>query len=655
MDKNKEIQSLIAWIERQNALYRTGQTSVFDKEYDAAVERLKLLDPTNHWFKTIEPACVSAGRKRKLPIPMKSLDKVKSIKELKQWAESIKLTSNSKIVITPKFDGVSWLHNEYTGATYSRGGSENEGQDCTEHFRLVQSGKSNDACLANINHTYGELVFSRQAWEKNFAGKTSALSGKIYKSPRNTVAGLINRETPSDELKHAMFWRYGVDDESRWDTYTQLSSDLANVFNQYIDNGEGSVSLYETVELQTIDEKHLEALYRKWSRFVYIDGLVLYVDDLKKWKAVGRHQTTGNPMYAIAYKHPNFTDIFITSVKDVVWKISKSGALKPVVNIEAVDTGDCIIESPTGYHAHYIKTNRIAPGACVEITRSGGIIPKILSVISPATEKACAKIFNDLSVCPHCGSAIIWNESKIELMCTNPGCEGIRFAKMVHFFNVVGADMIGEETLYKMVKAGYDTLRRILDITFDELLRIDTFGECIANTILSSISNIRQGIEVTKLMHASDCFQGIGQMKAKAILNSMSAAERFAFIEGRLYPQSNQRVLDALKLNKTTQSFLSGIGPFYDFVMRNQLKILPIQENIVAIGDKCTGLKVCFTGVRNKELENYIISQGGEIVSGVSGKTTHLIVEDKNTRSSKAQKARQLGIAICTIDEFKAL
>ena len=57
----------------------------------------------------------------------------------------------------------------------------------------------------------------------------------------------------------------------------------------------------------------------------------------------------------------------------------QSGALKPVVNIEAVDTGDCTMENPTGYHAKYIFENSIGKGATISVTRSGGVIPKILS------------------------------------------------------------------------------------------------------------------------------------------------------------------------------------------------------------------------------------------------------------------------------------
>ena len=69
---------------------------------------------------------------------------------------------------------------------------------------------------------------------------------------------------------------------------------------------------------------------------------------------------------------------------------------------------------------------------------------------------------------------------------------------------------------------------------------------------------------------------------------------------------------------------------------------------------KCAGMAVCFSGVRNTELEQRIIETGGTIVSGVSKKTTHLIVKDVNATSSKITKAQELGIVIVNIDDFIA-
>ena len=650
------IEELLQAIKAHNQAYRIGKPMISDADYDKEVAELKRLDPDNEWFKRVEPVAISKGRKVKLPIPMKSLNKVKSLVELKQWASSLALPPTTKLVLMPKYDGVSWLHDERNNKTYSRGGAENEGQDCTSHF--IKGHFDNKQSDFPADFTYGELVFSRHKWMSEMAGRNSDATGEPYRSPRNTVAGFINRDEAPDDIRHASFIRYGVDEYSlsNWSSFTALLEDMTIEYGQWMNTGNGIKYPFYVITLQEITEGLLAELFSAWQHEYYIDGIVVYIDDLNLWKVIGRQQTTGNPLYAIAYKHPDFTESFETTVKGVDWSISKAGALKPVVNIEAVDTGDCTMENPTGYNARYIFDHGIGAGAKIIVTRSGGVIPKILNVVEEAPVEAMMEQRDSLLCCPHCNQPTTWNESKVELICTNLDCPGIRFAKIVHFYTTLDAEQMGEETIAKMFRAGYDTLRRILDITFDELLMIEGFGESIANTIIDTNKRIREGVEITKLMHASDCFPGIGQVKAKNILSELSDENLFAVLNGLVYTKPGfDKTPQFLALGKTIQSFLKGLTPFYDFVAINKLKIRPMEEPVKPVGDKYVGMKVCFTGIRDKELEMEIVLQGGEVVSGVSKKTTHLIVANHNSTSSKATKAKSLNIPVLTIDEFKAL
>lgn len=648
MDNQKYITNLAESIQKYNQAYRQGNPQISDAHYDELIEELKRLAPNHEWFQHIEPTTVNKGRKVKLPIPMKSLNKVKSVAEIKQWLTSMAIPSTAELIVMPKFDGVSWLRDELAGKVYSRGGTDNEGQDCSAHYNLLTSYKEYGA--SDLHYTFGELVFDCITWGQELAGKVSDATGEKFKSPRNTVAGLINRDEPSEILKHATFYRYGVGaiDLDNFQTYSQLLQTLCESYHQHI--------YATTVTVAELDETKLTNLFKEWRKYYYIDGLVIYLNDILLWETIGRQQTTGNPLYAIAYKHPDFTDVFESTVKGIDWKISKAGALKPVVNIDAVDTGDCTMENPTGYNAKYVFENSIGPGARITVTRSGGVIPKILSVMEEATSKTMMEQRDNLLYCPDCGRPTKWNDTNVELICTNPDCPGIRLAKIVHFYTTLEAEQMGEETIAKMFKAGYNTLRRVLDITFDELMLIDGFGESIANVILTANKKIRDGVDVIKLMHASDCFVGIGQVKAKSIISSLSENDRFAFINGYVFTEDNfEQMPQFLALNKTSQSFFKGIAPFYEFVALNKLKILPMEEKPKPIGDKYTGMKICFTGVRDKDLESEIVAQGGEVVSGVSKKTTHLIVADIDSSSSKTTKAKSLGIPIFTIETFKEL
>ncbi len=634
-------QGLLKNIKKHNEAYRLGNPIVTDAEYDKEVEKLRELDPSNDWFKQAEPSPVSNTRKRKLPLPMKSLNKVKNINDLKKWFGSLGLHSDSKLVLMPKFDGLSLLHNEKTGEAWSRGGAENEGQDCSQHY-IAANIESNTGYL----YTYGEFIIDRKSWNINFENKRSAHTGEIYKSPRNTAAGFLNRDEPCEEIKHASFFRYGLDPTSlnKFETFYEAIKTVCEDYDQ--------LPLYKLVAAEEVTEAMLLSLFKEWSKLYPIDGIVVYINDLHIWDSIGRHQTSGNPLYAIAYKHPDFTDSFETTVKDIAWRVSKSGALKPVVEIEAVNTGDCIMENPTGYNASWVSDMKIAPGAKILVTRSGGVIPKILETIEPATKESSEKMWESLAVCPHCGSPTKWNDTNKELMCTNPCCCGIQLAKIIFFFKICGVEEMGEEIFGKLYDAGFNTINKILNMTAEEIMDIEGFAEGTANVILGNMRKIKEGIVLPTLMQASDCFPGIGTVKATKLIDGMSGQDKDNLYNVSFYLDDADSLVKAAS-TETLKSYWRGFNNFHHFVNDNGLTILQPKKIEVDANGKFAGMAVCFSGVRDGDLEHEIVAGGGSITSTVSKKTTHLVVKDANGVSSKITKAQTLGIAIMSIEDFK--
>lgn len=637
--KRKDV--LLELIKKHNQLYRSGVPEIPDLEYDTLVNELKEIDPGNEWFTHIEPAAINISRKVKLPIPMKSLDKVKNLSEIDKWVKSLGLSNNSFVVCMPKFDGVSLLCNEITRMAYSRGGSDNEGQDCSKHINKAKIVTSDQ-----FSYTYGEFLINNRSWADHFKGCISKSTGEPYKSPRNTAAGMINSDEPSDLIGKACFFRYGVSeyDLKSYDTFTLLIKSLCTIYNQE--------HLYQRMPISSLDEKILQNMFFDWKTMYPIDGVVIYIDDLSIWEKTGRHASTGNPLYAIAYKHPDFTDSFETTVENVVWKVSKAGALKPVVNIKPVDTGDCEMKSPTGYNASWIDDMEIAPGAKVLVTRSGGVIPKILSTLVPANLEIQHKMWDDISECPCCGFPTTWNENYVELCCTNPDCGGVKLAKIVHFFTVCGAEEMGEESYAKLFVSGFDTIKKILNITPEDILDIDGFGESTVDIILNNNQKIASGLDMATIMHASDCFDGIGKIKAQKILDEMAADNDIlsSFYNGEFLGPTDEFLNGQ---SKTMQSFYSGVVPFYKFIANNNITIL--QPTMKSINDNgvCKGMVVCFSGVRDKNLEDKINSEGGKVSGGVSKNTTILVVKDTSDRTSKIEKAKSLGVKVINIDDFR--
>lgn len=629
-------------IEFYNAAYRKGESLISDAEYDELVEELRRTDPNNSWFDAPEPAPVTSSRKASLPIPMKSLNKVKSFSELKKWCQSLGLTKKTTLVCMPKFDGLSLLHDERTGMTYSRGGAENEGQNCTAHYKAAEIPSPN----TNLHFTFGEFVFSRKNWRR-FKTDTANNPEENFKSPRNTAAGLLNRDNPCDYLKYVSFFRYGTDEKSMED-YTTFECLIDIICTQY-----QQPKLFKSIWVEDLSDELLVELFKEWSVEYPMDGIVIYINDLNIWNIIGRNQTTGNPLYAIAYKHPDFTDSFETTVKGISWKVSKAGALKPVVNIETVDTGDCNMENPTGYNAKWICDHQIAKGARILVTRSGGVIPKIIETLQPPTKEENDKLWKEMCICPHCGAPTAWNDSQVELCCTNTTCPGVQLAKMVFFYTTLGAENMGEETLAKIFEAGFKTIPAVMNISFQELMDIEGFAEATSNIILHNNRKIREGVSLPMLMQASDCFKGIGAIKAQKLLEDMSEDERQAFCDGEFItkePDKNDEKFQTLPV--TTQNLLLGYRAFIQFLHDTQIPVVMPSQRIITDG-KCSGMAVCVSGFRDSDFENTIMHEGGRIVSGVSRKTTHLIVKDKSATSTKISKAQQLGIPIWSINDFQ--
>lgn len=640
--KQKSIPELFDELKQWNAAYRMGEPMVSDKEYDARFESLKSLDPENPWFKAIEPAPVKKSRKRSLPLPMKSLEKVKTFRELRNWLKDV-ATTDYRVVIMPKFDGLSLLFDERTREGWTRGGAENEGQDCTRHCTLLTH-MHNHNPDNGYAYTFGEFVFSRKNWEEHFAGRNSRLTGDPYKSPRNTAAGLLNRDEPEREIAFAEYYRYGVDEHTLgyYRYFSEVIQDLCDDFGQR--------HMYYFTDRMQLSEELMETLYRQWAESYYIDGLVVYVDNLASWRRLGR-KPNGNPAYAIAYKHPNFTDNFETTVTGINWVPAKSGALKPTVAIKEVDTGDCIMKQPTGNNARWLKERGIAKGAKVLVTRSGGVIPKILSTFVRVSKEDVERAIPDR--CPSCGSPTVWEGP--DITCTNPCCPGRMMGKVRHFFVTMGIEGVGEKQVEKLFEAGYDSLPKILSMTSAQVNSINGFGDTMADILYYERLRMNEGTPLSTLMHASDCFRNVGKAKAEKELDAMSQSELDAFIDGSWdMTAPTPGTPEYLALTSARRALVDGYRDFMGFIAENRLKPL-MPKRVRKTDDHYAGFVVCFSGIRDLDTEERIKAGGGRVSTSVNKTTTHLVVKKEDQVTSKTERARELGVKIYNLDDFNLL
>lgn len=630
---------------RLNNLYREGRPEVSDIEFDNLVEELRRVAPDDPFFSR---AIVEKpnDRMEPLPLPMYSLEKVKEFKKLKQWLRKMYDAGARDVVITPKFDGISLLVNENEEHAWTRGDGV-EGQRSDNHFKCMYSGRCDLEKIESWSSlTWGEAIYSRDSFH-NVIEK-----GSTYKNARNAVAGLFNSPDgyKNDFISDVFYVRYGAD-IPEMDKWEQLEW-LRELF------GRSSVTPFYGVSISEIAndslneetdgnfEKDFDAWFEDWNKVWNCDGLVFEVNEATVREKLGR-LPNGNPAYAIAFKKPEWTPGYITKVKAIESNISKDGVWCPVIVVEPVEMDGATVERVTGYNAAYLVDNHIHPGAEIEIIRSGQVIPKHIRTVSWSAPNFDRWFMEEGMFCPSCGESMTYDESCVNLVCSNHQCEQRVISGIVYFFKTLEVEGFSEPTIRTLYREGYDSLIKVLGATIPDLQRI--FGQVRGMNVFSAISkSISKNQPLPRMMTALNCFRGvIAESIAEKIISR--TGDPRPYFESRPLEQAERELSQIEGVGEQfISAFCDGCKRYDDFMRDNPefpytVVIVSKKEPVQAAENQ---LVVCMTGFRDKAMEEKLLEKGHKVVNGVTGKCNVLVVADLSSQSSKSQKAREKGIKI---------
>ena len=600
-------------IREANEAYRIGKPVMSDSEYDILVEELATMAPEDELLSVVGHEILDETRKTRLPIPMASMNKIKTLDEIKDW-QRLKLIPNAvEIICTPKYDGLSLCVDEVIGEAITRGDGV-YGQRSTEHYRFID----NHLDINNIfSFSYGEVIMPKQSFLDKYS--------EDFANPRNLVAGLINSKTVSESLRDCKYIKYGAVPVAK-NTFS-TKKELLDALN---DRQETKVS-YHVCGILDLSEELLISLFKEWSEEYEIDGIILEVNNLATQESLGRETSSGNPVYARAFKHDSFEQKAESEVIGISWNISKQGLLKPIIHINPIRLDGVTVSNVTGNNARFIKDMGIGIGAKVIVKRSGMVIPKIVDVVQTVD-------FVEPTID---GVEIVWNEAGIELI-TLTETEDQKLKKIVAFFEILEADNVGEGVVKQLWDAGYKTIGDLLNITVDQLESIDRFGKRKAKIVFDSIKKSITGVQISKLQHASGVFTGLGAKK-------LSLVEHF---DGK--PTIDQVMEIEGFAEISAKNFVENYDKFLTFVEGLPVEVEQKVEVVLA-GTDLVEKTFVFTGVRRKDLEEVIVSRGGVIGGSVSKNTTYLVMKSKGSGSSKETKAISLGVVILTVEELEDL
>ena len=240
----------------------------------------------------------------------------------------------------------------------------------------------------------------------------------------------------------------------------------------------------------------MEALINSKKKSKYeIDGLIVQPN------VSYERNTFGNPTYAFAFKMRFSDNLIEANVLGVEWNVSKWGVLKPRVEIIPVQLGGVTITWATGFNAKYIVEKFIGPGAVIQITRSGDVIPYIVSVIKKAKEPDMPDI------------SYTWNESKVDIQ-TDEYSDTSSVKRIASFFAELGIKHVGEKNVQKIYESGFDTLIKIISATEDDFAKIPGFGKKMAERTFTNIHDGLKDVSLSLLLGASGVFGfGMGTKK----------------------------------------------------------------------------------------------------------------------------------------------
>lgn len=434
---NKE--ELIAKIkEADKAYYTNGTSALSDYEYDILKKDLLSMDPTNPILSSLGEDHVEGSGTIRRTVKMLSLEKIQQSKEdpedisaILKWLESRGATLTD-IVVEPKVDGMSAEAKYEYGVLkcVSTRGAGDSGDDITATTKQCFPEKL-DAFLSEIAelNIRGELYISKEEYERINAQQL-ANGEPIFANARNLCAGTVkSKEVIPD--RNISFVAHGFG-------YTSVNIKYFSDF--YVSLRRNGISVIPTSYPRN-NPALLESLtiFRTKDFPFYIDGVVIKLDSIAKYKAAG--ETEHHPKGAVAFKF--IPEVKETTVKDIIWQIGgKTGKAVPVAVVEPVALSGSIVERVTLSNAGLMAHRGIRVGSKVMVEKANEIIPHIAAVVEGTSYDLEPTI-----KCPCCDSDMSLVDGKSEptkdYVCPNEDCPARKTALLHAALGTRGINVMG--------------------------------------------------------------------------------------------------------------------------------------------------------------------------------------------------------------------
>ena len=606
MPSKKDIEQLVADLKKHSKAYYNKNPLISDDEYDALQEKLEQWDPTNPYLEVVGSEVIK-GTPYKHKTPMLSTSKSKTPAELQAFvdrvlkeAKEIGITKPT-FRVTPKLDGMA---GKYIDDMLVTRGNGRTGTVVTSVFKLGVKK------IGGNNTGVGEIVMSQSYFDEHLEG--------LMSHPRNVVTGCVNADTPSKEVTRALkagkvhFMPY-----SKLPHWTGSATDLVKDIQQI------TLDIMKQVDYP-------------------LDGMVAEVveDNVKKHMGATNHHHRWQT--AIKTKGES-KDTFIG---EIGWQTGRTGVITPVLRLDPpVTVEGAVISNVTAHNAGTVKDKKLGVGAKVRIIRSGGVIPKLDTVLTVASKIVIP------TKCPVCKQSTKWRNDFI--ICTNQvNCSAQTQTGLFYFFKTIeNAKGFGQKTLETLVDNDYTTIESIFLLKKSDFITMK-FGKKQAENLEEAIQTaIQTEIEDARFL-ASFGIPNLGMGASRKLLSHHTfdtlkelTMEQLDTIDG-FGEKTSANIITAFKSRWPTIMAIYNLG--------FTLSKTPLKSEQDAIESPIAGKKILFTGKMKQnrdEMEIEARTLGATVLKGVSSKL-EIMVTGTKASAGKVAKATKAGATILTEDEY---
>lgn len=639
-DKIFKINFLVETLNRYANAYYNGYPIATDEEYDKLYQDLEKLEKETG-YKLANSPIDKVGfevqdkvEKIKHVSPMLSLKKIHSIEEIKDFI------GDQPCIMSLKEDGLT------IRLTYENGklvkaetrGDGNIGSDITYNIKAFQ----NVPFEVQYKKDFiidGEAIVT----DKDFKLVNSEVEEpfKLQRSLASGSVSLLDPEVTKSRRLTFVAWKFvsGYAKETYSENFEVLK-ELGFLVVPYLPLMRDKIQIM--IDLLKEESKKIGHP---------IDGMVITYDNIAYGDSLGKTDHHFNN--GVAYKFED--EVKETFLRHIEWSMGRTGDLTPVAVFDSVIIDGTEVNRASCHNLTYLKNMCLGVGDRIGVYKANMIIPQIKinytnrgKIIIP-------------TVCPYCGTkTVIKNDNSTSVLhCPNDYCSGKVVGKFTHFVSksAMNIDGISESTIQTLISMGllhtYKDLYHLSEHVA-ELTQIKGYGMKKINNMLEAIEKSRKcklenfivamgipliGKSASKII--SEVCEGSVMKWRRSLVDEYD----WSIHEG-IGREMTQSMYNWYLLNLET---LQELVPELEFIVEE--KKSESQNNVLQDKTFCiTGSLVEFKN--REECENYIILNGGKIVSGVSKKTNYLICNEAST-SSKYKKAQTIGIPIITEQDLK--